>query len=230
VKKYIALLASLIASSAIGQIITYEVRGKVSVYSGAPGFTVGDSYTLDFSIDKSNLFAPDLDTFATFPALSVKFNYANGAYVGTMDSALAWAINYSTGDYFYVGTPFSGKIDFPTVQGGSLLSTIPSTSNYGFSMLTLYDPTGNALSANSFFDLSKIDQFVGSTDERMNLVWASDPAGEFSTFYGTVDSIEKVNAPLSPVPEPSTYGLVGSAALFGLIVRRLKRRRIAEVA
>lgn len=36
--------------------------------------------------------------------------------------------------------------------------------------------------------------------------------------------------PMNPVPEPSTYGLMGSLALFGMVARQIKRKRRAQAA
>lgn len=228
-KKYVALFVCFFASSAFGQVITYQIKGKVTGIDNAPIFQLGGSYTLDFSFNGPDMFAPDLDTSKIIPALSVKFNYGNGAYIGTLDSALSFAVNYSTGDYFSIVTPFSGNINFPTIEGNSLLSTIPSTSNYGFQLLTLYDQTGNSLLANAAIDLGKSSQFVDGLGDQFNLQWASDPNAPWSSLVASVDSIEKVSPALSPVPEPSTYGLVASVVLFGLVARRIKRKRRAVV-
>ena len=211
-KKYIALLACLIASSAFGQVITYQVKGKVTGVDNAPVFQLGGSYTLDFSFNDSDMFAPDFGSFKIFPALSLKFNYENGAYIGTMDSAYTWAVNYPDGVAFNIVSPFPGNTNFPTVQGNSLLGTIPSTTNYSFQILSLYDQTGGSLSANAAIDLSNSSQFADGLWEQFNLQWASVPNVPWSSLVGSVDSIENIGPSLSPVPEPSTYGFIGSAA------------------
>lgn len=233
-KKYIALLACFIASSATAQIVTYQVRGVVTSLLNAPGFAIGGSYTLKFSLNESFMFAPDLGSATQFgsPATSLAFDYENGVYVGTMDAARVSAWNGPVdngGDIFSMGTPFVGP-SFPPMLGSPLLSISPDTSNAGFSIFDLYDRTGAALTAKSHIDLSKISRFT-SSDDHLSLIWGTfNPDLPWSVVNASIDSIEKIGPPLSPVPEPSTYGLMGSLALFGLAVRRIKRKRQAQAA
>lgn len=43
---------------------------------------------------------------------------------------------------------------------------------------------------------------------------------DYSDFIGAVQFLKTDGTPFTPVPEPSTYGLIGAAALLGLVARR----------
>jgi PEP-CTERM motif len=222
VKKYIALLACLIASSAIGQVVTYRLKGRILFPTNAPGFKTNGLYTFDFSIG-SPIAVPAYGTYKSYGLLatSLKFNYENGTYVGTADAADLRASSYAHGDNFGIGTPFGGNVNFPDVAGQQLLRS-------GFSLLNAYDPTGAAFDSLAFIDPSTISQFLGR-NATFSIIWGNHASGlPLSVIGGSVDVIENISPTLSPVPEPSTYGLMGSLALAGLIARKMRKRKQAD--
>ncbi len=219
-KKSIALFALLIASSAFGQVIAYREAGKITS-SSFSDFKVGRSYTFDFSINFSmppgSVFEDLMANYGYGSAcVALKFNYDKGAYIGTADSAFVWTLNYPTGDAFTIGTPL-GNINFPDVEGQPIFKFALKP------ILDLHDASGLVLSSPLLADLPQITRFVGGSDDRFFLNWGDFQKGVTGSLEGSVDSIKRVDSsPLSPVPEPSTYGLVASLALTGMIARKIK--------
>jgi hypothetical protein len=72
------------------------------------------------------------------------------------------------------------------------------------------------------FDVAQLDQF-NATGPDVIVRWQQVGADGEASDFGSGE-FEEPGEPLTPVPEPSTYGLLGALALVGLTVYRRVRR------
>lgn len=134
----------------------------------------------------------------------------------------------STFDYWYDGV---GDSSSPSTYGGVYTAFNPANSSP-------IVPPGNVLWAQSPLMVNTFVPALGAyADVATYLVafedWRLD-RGSDKDYTDLVVGLQFYNAnglPFGPVPEPSTYGLMGAAGLLGLVAyRRFKKKSTAVVA
>jgi len=156
----------------------------------------------------------------------------NAYEIGGGDAHTLWAsiVNGTpaVGDQYTFGVDESTIIDFWLNSGGNPPPSLGGT--YSVFFPTTSDPSNTGLPDFDYSALGKIfnvhDSFADK--DRSILVIAiedwRDFDRDFTDMFFAIEIYDRDGTPQFPVPEPSTYGLIGAMMLLGLVAVRRARR------
>ena len=111
-----------------------------------------------------------------------------------------------------------------------LLSANPAVSSSGFNNVTFVVGTGTPIPTGGSGQLTDTS-YTGVNN--LNVFNDTDPNGDWTLFFadvnpGDTSTLNRFSIGITAVPEPTTWGLVAFAVVFGTVqLRRLYRRRVA---
>lgn len=157
-------------------------------------------------------------------------------------SGTPYVVNATFGDHFNIalGAGVANKFDFwfngigaeglanpPSQVAGGVYTAFHQENSIPYNAPGNFMMTTNALAVNTWLTTTD-GNFYGNVDTYLVSVedWNLKPASglksdkDFNDFMFAVQFFDKNGRPDNPVPEPSTYGLIGAAALVGLVAAR----------
>jgi hypothetical protein len=156
------------------------------------------------------------NSFSLFNNIQAPGNPANGTYADILLSAG----QASTFDFWLdgVGTSnneFGGVYD-AIHQSNSVPDIAPGNVKWATSALQV--PTFVQSLNGGLGGVENVNTYlVGFEDWRLD---NGNVDRDYNDFVFAIQLFDKDGTPFTPVPEPSTYGLIGAAALLGLVARR----------
>ena len=188
------------------EIFDYRLTGQVWNTRQAPSgsdvealFSVGDTYTMEFSYDNSNEIPrdPDATLAQFFPPLVVRITYSNGYHAEAYSGRILVANDRSGSDSF---TP-EMVYDDPQTSGPVLSGPEVGNSHLVLLQLQLLDTSGTAFDS---VDLGALPPASAFNKRHVEIVFWNE-LGERSDFKATVDTLEIATASVTF----ETSGFVG---------------------
>lgn len=224
------LAAATVATSAFAQVYVYNgdvgFGGSVAVGTTPPSSAAGHlEIGLDNNFGGSNTFGLSLSTFLPFATDVFFYGSSN-----TNPFSTAWSAGDTTFSFSLTAT----NVDlYSGIAGDAIVDTLIGTGSFTLNFTTVnqyaaipgdftglasqkeYNPDAHGFGFTPFVSLvgSLVGTAkVGSDNYNYNLALSYAPGtGLYAPAYST------------PVPEPSTYGMIGVAVLAGIVA--LRRRR-----
>jgi hypothetical protein len=174
-------------------------------------------------------------TYSGIPQSSSSFTVAQNIQIDPSPSGIAFGsyfdVSLASGEAANFDLWLNGVGDFgvnpaPTGAGGVYTAFNPSNSNP-------YNAPGNAFWSQTPLMVSTWIPALGAYADVATYIVAfedwkrtmSTSDGDYSDLILAVQIYDQNGTPFTPVPEPSTYGLLGAGALFGVIALRRARAK-----